>query len=178
MPDCGVHYLWFAFVGFLSRSPPPPLPQPALCFMAQSVELPEVQDYWGCTTLDDLFPKETSETAKFKVRMKRWYARGPRGCRRGPSPKQPVPGSAPSADPHRAGRCVPVGPGEDGPAKGEGRGSRGGGVGAAGHPDPMSGQGWTTPPPDRSMRRGASSVSPSASDAPHILEEDTPELYT
>ena len=31
MPDCGVHYLWFAFVCFLIRShppldPPPPLP--------------------------------------------------------------------------------------------------------------------------------------------------------
>ena len=25
MPDCGVHYLWFAFVCFLIRSPPPPL---------------------------------------------------------------------------------------------------------------------------------------------------------
>ena len=24
MPDCGVHYLWFAFVCFLIRSPPPP----------------------------------------------------------------------------------------------------------------------------------------------------------
>ena len=24
MPDCGVHYLWFAFVYFLIRSPPPP----------------------------------------------------------------------------------------------------------------------------------------------------------
>ena len=23
MPDCGVHYLWFAFVCFLIRSPPP-----------------------------------------------------------------------------------------------------------------------------------------------------------
>ena len=28
MPDCGVHYLWFAFVCFLIRSPPPPPPQP------------------------------------------------------------------------------------------------------------------------------------------------------
>ena len=26
MPDCGVHYLWFAFVCFLIRSPPPPPP--------------------------------------------------------------------------------------------------------------------------------------------------------
>ena len=24
MPDCGVHYLWFAFVCFVIRSPPPP----------------------------------------------------------------------------------------------------------------------------------------------------------
>ena len=24
MPDCEVHYLWFAFVCFLIRSPPPP----------------------------------------------------------------------------------------------------------------------------------------------------------
>ena len=24
MPDCGVHYLWFAFVCFLIRSHPPP----------------------------------------------------------------------------------------------------------------------------------------------------------
>ena len=27
MPDCGVHYLWFAFVCFLMRSPPPPPPK-------------------------------------------------------------------------------------------------------------------------------------------------------
>ena len=30
MPDCGVHYLWFAFVCFLIRSPPPPLAHPLL----------------------------------------------------------------------------------------------------------------------------------------------------
>ena len=28
MPDCGVHYLWFAFVCFLIRSHPPPLKTP------------------------------------------------------------------------------------------------------------------------------------------------------
>ena len=28
MPDCGVHYLWFAFVCILIRSPPPPGPPP------------------------------------------------------------------------------------------------------------------------------------------------------
>ena len=28
MPYCGVHYLWFAFVCFLVRSPPPPSKDP------------------------------------------------------------------------------------------------------------------------------------------------------
>ena len=27
MPDCGVHYLWFAFACFLIRSHPPPPPE-------------------------------------------------------------------------------------------------------------------------------------------------------
>ena len=27
LPDCGVHYLWFAFVCFVIRSPPPPPPR-------------------------------------------------------------------------------------------------------------------------------------------------------
>ena len=33
MPDCGVHYLWFAFVCILIRSPPPPglPPRPPVC---------------------------------------------------------------------------------------------------------------------------------------------------
>ena len=32
MPDCGVHYLWFAFVCFLIRShPPPPRPPDGPC---------------------------------------------------------------------------------------------------------------------------------------------------
>ena len=30
MPDCGVHYLWFAFVCFLIRSHPPSNPPPKI----------------------------------------------------------------------------------------------------------------------------------------------------
>ena len=45
MPDCGVHYLWFAFVCFLIRSHPPP---------RDVLEGGEVQGYVFAKTLASL----------------------------------------------------------------------------------------------------------------------------
>ena len=57
MPDCGVHYLWFAFVCFLIRSHPPPR-------IGQNVE--EVQTTIG----PNLVPKAPENFFSIRWRIK------------------------------------------------------------------------------------------------------------
>ena len=47
MPDCGVHYLWFAFVCFLIRSPPPPQVGPLVGATLRAQVLHGLITVWG-----------------------------------------------------------------------------------------------------------------------------------